>query len=335
MSEAGTIGVAITFKLDEEALDRIRAVDPRVRILDFPAIQLGPRGTLTPDELEQAKAALVDTEVLFGGSVLARELLLAAPRLKWFQVITAGVDGLVKEGLVGQGFTITKVSGLAAPAIAEYAIGGMLMLCKGLHVSIRDQADHHWRFRFTAELTGKTCGIIGLGAIGRETAKRARAMGMRVVGSRRRADGTDGDPDCDLLVAHSDLGRILRESDYVVLAVPLTDETRGLIGAPELAQMKPTGYLINVARGAVVDEVALATALADGTIAGAALDVFDREPLPAESPLWGMANVIITPHISGAVEGYAGKVTGMFIENLRRYVAGEPLENVVDPVLAY
>ena len=335
MPDNQTIGVSITFQLDATARARIEAVDPRIRLLDFPAIALGPRGVLTPEELERAKAALLETEVLFGGSVVPPALLREAPRLKWFQVITAGVDALARDGLVGQGFTMTKVSGLAAPAIAEYAIASMLMLCKGLHLSVRDQSTQHWRFRFTAELQGKTCGIVGLGAIGRETARRARAMGMRVIGSRRRAGGDAGDPDCDLLVPHSELHRILAESDYVVVCVPLTDETRGLIGEAELAAMKPTGYLINVARGAVIDEHALVVALGDGTIAGAALDVFEREPLPAENPLWSMENVIVTPHISGAVEGYGEKVTAMFIDNLRRYVAGEPLENVVDPVLAY
>ena len=162
-----------------------------------------------------------------------------------------------------------------------------------------------------------------------------RSAGMRVVASRRTVVPGDSDDDCDLLVPYTDLATLLGESDYVVLCVPLTKETVRLIGAPELRQMKPSAALINIARGQVVDQDALVEALRDGTIAAAALDVTDPEPLPPESPLWDMPNVILTPHVSGAVEGYGHRAVEIFARNLRHYVRGEPLENVVDPVLAY
>jgi phosphoglycerate dehydrogenase-like enzyme len=331
----GPVRVAITFRVDDEIVRAIEAVDPRVQVVDFPQIQLRPGVALSDEEMAQAKAALADVEVIFGPNTLPPPLVEAAAKLKWFQVITAGVDRMVQDGLLGRQFVVTKVSGLAAPAIAEYVLATMLMLTKGLHTSVRDQQEHRWSFRFTAELRGKTCGVVGLGAIGREIAKRARAFGMRVVASRRRCAPGETDPDCDALYSHSELSRVLAESDFVVLCVPLTEETRGMIGATEIGQMKPTASLVNIARGAVVDQEALIAALQNGTIAGAALDVVEPEPLPADCPLWDMANVILTPHISGAVEGYGHRAAQIFLANLGRYVRGEPLANLVDPVLAY
>jgi len=329
------IRVAITFRVDDEVVERIRAVSPRIEIVDFPGIVLRPGVQLSDEEMARAKAALAQAEVVFGPNTLPAELVQVAANLKWFQVITAGVDRMVEDGLVGRHFTITKVTGMTSAAIAEYVIGMMLMLCKGLHQSVRDQEQHKWNFRFTAELTGKTCGIVGLGSIGRETAQRARSFGMRVVACRRRARPGERDEDCDALYSYTELGRVLEESDYVVVAVPLTAETYHLIGAAELGRMKRSASLVNIARGPVVDQDALVAALRDGTIASAALDVFDPEPLSAESPLWDMPNVIVTPHISGAIEGYGHRAAEVFVRNLRHYVAGEPLENQVDPVLAY
>ncbi|MFN0146036.1 MAG: D-2-hydroxyacid dehydrogenase [Dehalococcoidia bacterium] len=332
---AETITVAVTFGVDDEIRREILAVDPRVRLADFPAVALRPGAQLEEGQRAQAIAAIGEADVIFGPHSLPPELLAAATKLQWFQVITAGVDGMARQGLLNRGFVVTKLSGAAAPAIAEWVMGTMIMLCKGLHISARDQVEHKWNFRFTAELKGQTCGIVGMGAIGREVARRARAFGMPVIASRRRVNAGDSDPDCDALFAHSQLRDLLAQSDYVVLCIPLTDETRHVIGRDELKAMKPTASLINIARGAVVDQDALIEALRDGTISSAALDVFDPEPLPASSPFWEMSNVIMTPHISGAVEGYGHRAAAVFIANLRRFAAGLPLENVVDPVLAY
>ncbi|MCC7365902.1 MAG: D-2-hydroxyacid dehydrogenase [Dehalococcoidia bacterium] len=329
------INVAVTFKLAPDLLAQIEAVDPRVHVVDFPALNLRPGERLDDETRALAEAILADTHILFGPNSFPAELIDAAPALRWFQVINAGVDRMAEQGLLGRGFVVTNVSGLAAVPIAEWVMGAIIMLCKGFHQSVRDQAAHHWSFRFTSELRGKTIGIAGMGAIGRETARRARAFGMRIVATRRTVAPGDTDPDCDLLLPYSELAQLLAESDYVVLCVPLTAETQKLIGERELAKMKPSAALVNIARGAVVDQDALIAALRDGTIAGAALDVTDPEPLPPDNPLWDIANVIITPHVSGAVEGYGHRATDMFVQNLARYVRSEPLEHVVDPVLAY
>ena len=329
------IKVAITFKLADELVEEVRAVSPRIEILDFPGMTLGRGQDLSEADLAAARIALSKAEVVFGTNTMPMTMFDDATNLKWFQVITAGVDRMARDGLLRRGFTVTKVSGLASVPIAEYCMGTMVMLSKGLHLAQRDQLAHKWTFRWSGELRGKTCGIVGMGAIGREVAIRARAFGMRVVATRRRVEPGDSDPDCDALYPFTGLDTLLRESDYVVLCVPLTDETSGLLGAPEFAKMKPTASLVNIARGGVVDQEAMIAALKNGTIASAALDVFDPEPLPADSPLWDMENVIVTPHLSGAVERYGHRATEIFIRNLRHYVAGEPLELVVDPVLAY
>jgi phosphoglycerate dehydrogenase-like enzyme len=158
---------------------------------------------------------------------------------------------------------------------------------------------------------------------------------MRVVASRRTVPPGATDPDCDVLLPFSEVDRLAAEADYLVLAVPLTDETHHLIGAQQLAAMKPGAFILNVARGAVIDHDALVAALREGQIAGAALDVTDPEPLPPDNPLWEMENVIITPHVSGAIEGYFDRSGRVFAEQLGRFLRGEPLENVVDPALGY
>lgn len=332
MSE--TVPVAITFAIDAEIVGRIRALSPRIEVLDIPAPALRPGAVLDEAERQRVLAEMVRAEVMFGPA-MPNDILDAATNLRWYQVITAGVDGMVGQGLLDRPFTITKSSGLAAPAIAEWVMGAIVMLAKGMHTSVRDQADHRWQFRFTQELPGKTVGIVGMGAIGREVARRARVFGMRVVATRRRFEAGDTDPDCDQLLSHAELPSLLTASDFVVLCVPLTPETRGLIGATELALMKPTASLLNVARGAVIDQEALIAALKAGTIASAALDVTDPEPLPAESALWDLPNLILTPHISGAVEGYGHRAAAVFITNLRRYLDGDPLENVVHKEFGY
>lgn len=328
------IRIATAIPLDDDVLAQIRAVSPRVELVPF---QFRPPRTGDPGEehLAEARAALAYAEILFAQTNIPAAVILAAPRLRWYQVTSAGVDRMAKEGLLGGPFTVTNVRGLAAPAMGEYVIAMMLMLAKDLHIAVRDQAERKWSFHWSRELTGKTCGIVGMGAIGRETARRARAMGMRVVATRRRVSPGVTDPDCDAIYPHTALETLLGESDFVVLCMPLTDETRGMIGASQLNAMKATASLINVARGAVVDQEALITALRDGTIRAAALDVVEPEPLPSDSPLWELPNVILTPHISGAVEGYWARAAAIFIRNLHRYIAGEPLEGVVDEVLAY
>ncbi|MEO6397284.1 MAG: D-2-hydroxyacid dehydrogenase [Tepidiformaceae bacterium] len=325
--------VGLTFRIDDALIAEIEAVDPRIRVIRMFEIS----GSQEPDAETKARLLrdLANVEVLMGTTGTAREYFEAATSLRWFQSINAGLERLEREGVLGMGFAVTSGAGIASVAIAEWIVGSMVMLTKNLHVYVRQQGESRWESRRSGELDGKTVGIVGLGAIGRETARRCRAFGMQVIASRRTVPAGTVDPDCDLLVPHSELPRLLAESDYVVLSLPLTAETRGLIGSAELAQMKPTAYLLNVARGDVVDQSALVDALRAGTIAGAALDVTSPEPLPAESELWALPNLILTPHMSGNVEGYGHKAAGVFVANLRRYVTGEQLEHLANPSLGY
>jgi phosphoglycerate dehydrogenase-like enzyme len=282
--------------------------------------------------------ALIDARET-GGEVPVKTIRDAAPRLKWIQLTSAGADRMLNSGFVEQGITVTTVSGLHATPIGEFIIGAMLQWAKGAPRTMRAQLRHEWTRFAPTELYGKTVGIVGIGHIGAEAARLAKAFGCRVIATRRSATAAEtadhaGAP-ADEILPSSELPRLLAESDYVVLCVPLTNDTRGLIGEKELRLMKPSACIVNIARGPVIVEDALVAALREGVIAGAALDVFEHEPLPAESPLWDMENVIITPHISGGTEIYNQRAAAIFADNLRRYLSGEALRNVVDPARGY
>jgi len=209
------------------------------------------------------------------------------------------------------------------------------MFCKGANKFVRAQARREWVRYMPQELFGKTVGVVGLGHIGSEVARLAKAFGCHVIATRRSANERTLDDLVDELLPPADLPKLLGESDFVVLSVPLTQETRHLIGEAELRAMRPSAVLINIARGAVIDEGALVRALKESWIGGAGLDVFEREPLPAESELWDMENVILSPHLSGGTEIYNERAVGIFCENLRRYLASERLMNLADPKRGY
>lgn len=337
MSETITVGVG--FKVAPDIVAAIEGVDPRIQVIQMPelvqTVRFRSGGGLDADTEARLKSLLGGVDILLGHNTMAAEFLEAAPNLKWFQVINAGVERLAAEGLLNKGFIVTNASGLAAVPIAEYVACMMLMLAKDIHKSVRAQSERKWDWRFTDDLAGKTCGIAGMGAIGRETARLAKAFRMRVLATRRTVDSPTSDDFCDELLPYSQLDRLLAESDYLVLCVPLTPETQHMIGAAELAKMKPGAAIINIARGAVIDQDALIRALKEGPIAAAALDVFDPEPLPEDSELWDLENVIITPHVSGAVKGYGHRAAEIFLANLERYVKGEPLQQVVSPERGY
>ena len=332
-----------TYDFDPELIERIRAVDPRIRVeqLSRPE-RLLLRGDPLPAEedataMHQSLAAkLAKTEVILGWPDVAGDLQQRAPHLRWIHVSSAGVDDLLGNPAFESGqIIVTNSSGVSAIAIGEYILGAMLMLAKRQPRFVRQQVDRHWQRHRTAELAGKTFGIVGLGAIGEAAARRARAFEMRILAIRRSATEPSSNELVDRLLPPASLPELLRESDYVALTVPLTPETDGLIGEAELRQMRPSAYLINISRGQVIDQDALVRALREGWIAGAALDVFDPEPLPPESPLWEMEQVIITPHISGVAERQNERITDIFCDNLRRYLAGQPLRNLVDPKRGY
>jgi phosphoglycerate dehydrogenase-like enzyme len=275
----------------------------------------------TPSE---AAGAVPDAEILYAWK-FPPQLYAKASRLKWLQVMGAGVDwALVPE--LPEHVQITRAPGVFGPWMAEYVLAWCLWVTQRLKPYRDAQRQRRWDDHVLPDrLGGKTLTIVGLGDIGRDIARAARALGMRVLGVSRR-----GRPvrEATRMYPVSAMTRALREADFVVLLLPLTPETRGIIGADALAAMKSTAWLINIARGAVADEGALMQALEQRRIAGAVLDVFDREPLPPSHPLWKMDNVVVTPHISGP--STADALTPVFNDNLARYLAGRPLRHVVD-----
>ena len=350
MTEA-QVRVLVTFALEPELVSQIEAVSPRleVQVLGQQARQLFRGQRRYPSELEAQTAreelerAMASAEVIFGfwGPALIEmyptldALRAQAANLRWIQLTSAGVDRAARSGLIESDLMVTSASGLHATPIGEYVLTIMLMFCKGSAAAVRAQERREWTRFMPQELYGKTVGVVGMGHIGAEVARLAKAFGCRVLATRRSVTERRNDELADELLPASALPELLAESDFVVLAVPLTPETRKLIGEAELRAMKETAVLINIARGPVVDEAALVRALKKGWIGGAGLDVFEQEPLTAESELWGMENVILTPHISGGTTIYNERAAGIFCENLRRYLAGEPLMNLADPKRGY
>ena len=358
-AEERRVRVLVSYALDPALVEQLEGVDARLelQVLGQEARQLfrgqgradGRSSGRYPSEMEAQTArrelqeAMAEAEVLFGfwGPALIEmyptpdELHRQAPNLRWIQLTSAGVDRAARSGLLESDFMVTSSSGLHATPIGEYVVCLMLMFCKGASRFIRAQERQEWIRYLPQELYGKTVGVVGLGHIGAEVARLAKAFGCRILATRRSVTARTTDEVADELLPPSDLPYLLAESDFVVLAVPSTPQTRQLIGEAELRSMKSTAMLINIARGAVVDEEALVRALKEGSIAGAGLDVFAQEPLPPESELWGLENVIMSPHISGGTEIYNQRAVGIFCENLRRYLAGEPLMNLADAERGY
>ena len=296
--------------------------DPRYAEL----MRVPKRGALVRTAATPREAAepIADAEILYAWK-FPPQLYAKAGRLKWLQVMGAGVDwALVPE--LPEHVQITRAPGVFGPWMAEYVLAWCLWVTQRLKPYRDAQRQRRWDDHVLPDrLGGKTLTIVGLGDIGRDIARAARGLGMRVLGVSRR-----GRPvrEATRMYSVAAMTRALREADFVVLLLPLTPETRGIIGADALAAMKSTAWLINIARGAVADEAALMQALEQRRIAGAVLDVFDREPLPPSHPLWRMDNVVVTPHISGP--STADALTPVFNDNLARYLAGRPLRHVVD-----
>ncbi|MEO9255795.1 MAG: D-2-hydroxyacid dehydrogenase, partial [Tepidiformaceae bacterium] len=252
-----------------------------------------------------------------------------APNLRWMHVFNAGVDSPVFNTLLANGVRISTSSGSTAKPIAQTAIGGMLMLARRFPQWGESQRRHEWNQipspAAPPDLDGQTIVVVGVGAIGNEIARLARAIGLYVIGVRRSPQ-RDGDH-VDEMVKPAALASVLPRANWLALACPLTDDTRGLIDAASLNLLPGGAHILNIARGEVIDESAMIRALQSGHLAGAYLDVFATEPLPAESPLWDMPNVIVTPHNSAAAKGNEGRAVQYFFRNLRAYMKDEPLEN--------
>jgi phosphoglycerate dehydrogenase-like enzyme len=251
-----------------------------------------------------------------------------ATRLRWIQSASDGVDGLLFPALADRDVVVTNARGVFDVPIAEWVIAAIAAFTTGLQRSVVDQTRGAWvDGRHRALLAGQHLVIVGPGPIGRETARRARALGMTVEGVGRSARH---DADLGEIAGPEGFHAALARADHVLDALPLTEETRGMFDADAIAAIRRTAHFYNVGRGATVDEDALIEALERGAIAGAALDVFVEEPLAPASPLWSMPNVIVSPHICGDLEGWEETVVALFVDNLRRFVAGEPLRNPVD-----
>jgi D-2-hydroxyacid dehydrogenase (NADP+) len=270
-----------------------------------------------------------------GASVLAAkahdvlpELVAAMPRLEWIQALTAGVDPLGKLPLPG-GVLITSARGIHGPQMSELGVLLMLALARNLPAMLTNQRAAKWKRWTQPLLLGKTLVIVGVGSISEQLARHCRLFGMRIIGISSRESA----PGFDELAPRAALTTVVARADFVVALVPLSAETQGLIDARVLAAMKPSAYLINLSRGSVVDEPALIAALRERRIAGAGLDVFATEPLPASSPLWALDNVIVTPHIGGLSDVYAEQAIPVLLDNLRKFRAGDraAMRNVIVP----
>jgi D-2-hydroxyacid dehydrogenase (NADP+) len=335
------VDVLLTIPFDDGFRSRLARVDSRVNLREATQpLRQYLRGELPedPDVVQRAErdaaALLPSTDVIVGWARFPADALPWAQRLRWIQAISAGVDRL--DPRVMERITLTNANGVGAEPIAEHVITHMLMLARGAQILMRCQIEHRWERDVPArEVAGMTMGIVGMGAIGSAVARRARALGLRVLAIRRSVPRRSPDLIADEVCPPSDLPYLLAESDVVVLTMPLTPETRGLIGERELRMMRPGSYLINVARGAVVDERALIAALAEGHLGGAGLDVFATEPLASGSPLWDMPNVIVSPHVAANSDRYMQRVEELICDNMRRFLDGQPLRNVVDAERGY
>ena len=318
-------------------LDRIRAAAPGARIV-----------TLSADGY--ADAPLEDVEVLLRGWLSGDafdRLLARAPRLSWVHSATTGVERALTPAARERGIVITNARGVFSQPIAEYVLMMILAVSRRLPQLLELQRERTWQPLEGAELRDVTVGIVGLGSIGRAVGALAAAFGCRVVATRRRLDAAedagpaaeDGTAELPLRLDHlwppDRLEELLGESDFVVLAAPLTRETESMIDEAALAAMKPGSWLINVARGRLVDERALLRALREGPIGGAVLDTFVDEPLAPDSPFYDLDNVIVTPHTSWSSGRVLDRSVALFCENLRRFASGEPLRNVIDPTAGY
>ncbi len=326
-------GIVIPASLGDELRRQITTVSPRIKLIDASDLtHAEQRGDFTSKE--QFDALLVEAEVIYG-MVLPKNVIARATKLKWVQMMTAGVDRVLDNEFRQSSVIMTSMKGIHATPISEFVLGLMLMFVKKAPLCFQLKQERQWKQFTPTVLRSKTVGIVGLGNIGREVARLTKAFGMRVMATRRSAKRATRARYVDILLPPEQLPQLLSDSDFVVLALPLISETDKLIGEKELRTMKSNAYLINIARGKIVDEEALIHALDKHWIAGAGLDVFATHPLPPDSRLWEFPNVIFSPYIAGGHEEYNMRASELFCKNLRRYLNGKKLLNVVDKNKGY
>lgn len=337
---AETINIVVTLgvmRLGESVQEQIRSVSPNIKLRVFEAEK----------EKDIPNKAWVNADIIFTSGFLPPTTINTD--VKWIHSIFSGVENLLHDPFLQTNphILLTNSSGLHAAKIGEYVVGMILALGHRIPLMLQHQARQEWsEHRYTQflaqELNRSTVGILGYGRIGREIARLCKAFGATVLATRRNVmhpteerysiEGK-GDPEAELvdrLYPPEATGFMIKACDYVVIALPLTEQTEGFFGERLIGMMKPTAFLINVGRGGIVDESALALALQEGRLGGAAFDVFQHEPLPVDSPLWKAPNTIISPHISGNMVNYSDRATSIFVENLRRYLEGQTLLNIVD-----
>ena len=319
------ITVIVLGGAQEPALNRLSELGPGVKL-----IRADKASELGPD--------LAEARVLFqwaGNRDELKRVMAGAPRLEWIHGRYAGLDAILFPELIESPIPLTNGRGSFSQSLGEWVICGALYFAKDLPRMLRAKAERRWIAFDVLELSTQTLGIVGHGDIGRAIARRAKAMGMKVLALRRDISARPGDEDIDQLYPNAELHKMLPLCDYVVAAAPLTPQTRHMIGAPEFALMKPSAIVMNVGRGPVIDEAAIVTALRTKQIRGAALDVFEVEPLPAESPLWGMENVLISFHTADHTKDWLDDAVTLFIEQFDRWRNGKPLKNVADKHAGY
>jgi D-2-hydroxyacid dehydrogenase (NADP+) len=306
--------------------ERLREEFPQVNVVQLP-------------DYKRLDAEIPDAEIVIAWS-LRPEQIKAAKKLRWIHSPAAAVHQLMFPELIHSDIVLTNAREVHGPVVAEHVIALIFALAKKIPGSVQLQQKHVWGQQLlwdelprVREVAGATLGLVGVGSIGRSVVRSAKALGMRVIAVREHPEkGSEG---ADVVFGPGGINDLFRQADYVVLAAPVTDSTKAIANAERLALMNPGACLINVGRGPLVDEAALAIALREKTIGGAALDVFPKEPLVADSPLWDLPNLLITPHTAALTDKLWERHYALFSENLRRYLAGEPLLAVVDKSKGY
>ncbi len=338
-----TYTVLIASYLEPDLVERVRQVDSRLQVIYEPELLAAPEYLAdhygvpdrTPEQEARWQALLGKADILFDFDYSHRQdLPELAPQLGWIQASSAGIGQFVKRYQYDSRLpntVFTTSSGIHARPLAEFCIMALLMHYKNLLPTIRNQARHNWERFAATDLEGRTMGIVGLGHIGTQVAQMACSLGMTVIGT----NAVPPAPCVERFYLPQELHSMLPQVEVLVLSVPHTPQTEKMIGKTELDLLKPGTYLINIARGAVVDEAALIEALRSKHLSGAALDVFAEEPLPSTSPLWDMENVLVSPHSASTSDRENERLTDLFCDNLHRFLAGQPLRNVLDTRLYY
>jgi phosphoglycerate dehydrogenase-like enzyme len=293
---------------------------------------------IVSNDLDQVRQAAPEADALLYAETnpaLLKAVLPLATRVRWIHILWTGVEGVLQAEMLTHPALLSNGRGVFRGPLADWVAAVMLHFAFDLGRVIRQQQAGVWKPFLAGVLPGKTLGIVGYGSIGQAAAGRARCFEMKIAALRRRPELSAGDPLVDFSFAPPELNQLIAASDYLLIATPLTPETRGMIGGAQIAAMKPSAVIINIGRGPVIDEPALIQALQSGKIRGAALDVFTVEPLPAGHPFYSMENVLMSPHTADRVEGFLDPAIECFLDNLNRFCANQPLENLVDKHAGY